>query len=184
MLISNRINDKTRREFEKRDIQAREICDEEVMNALKMVNQPSQVAQGLHMEGENVMEIRRMLSDFNIVTIPPDVQLASPWDQTKVFLGLVKRGEKHKDLWMKDIYVQLYPQLANAAVLYRIGRHYDRAPLHLNPRSRGWCEEVYEKMKPFIQFVQRDNKGPGRESMNFDHYRVLDWDGLAGALGL
>ncbi|MEE2751692.1 MAG: hypothetical protein VX519_09695, partial [Myxococcota bacterium] len=80
---------------------------------------------------------------------------------------------------------QLHSQATNCAVLYGPEvRAYSSAPLHLNPRARSWNVGLLEQVGPHIQYVQTDNKGPGRDASNFDHYRVLDWDGLAGALGL
>jgi hypothetical protein len=40
------------------------------------------------------------------------------------------------------------------------------------------------KIAPYIDRTDADNKGPGKERHNFDHYRVRDWDGFAAALGL
>ena len=100
-----------------------------------------------------------------------------------MFLALVKRGEKHKDLWMKNPYVQLYEQRPNCAVLYgprvAVTKH---APLHLNPRRSSWNEAVFQYMKASLAYVSTDNKGPGKERQNFDSYCIKDWDNFADAL--
>jgi hypothetical protein len=107
------------------------------------------------------------------------------WNHERVFLALEKRGEKIKDSSKKDIYVQLYKQDTNSALLYRQDSRYEGRPLHLNRhRSASWNENLFRKIEPYIDWVSRDNKGPGKEKQNWDHYRVRDWDGFAAALGL
>lgn len=142
------------------------------------------VSKGLQLEPDDTARVRHLLSDFEAVMIPEGMVLGPPWDNRKVCLALAKRGETHKDLWKKDLCVQLYPQRPGCAVLYWPTTKYADAPLHLNPRRASWRPSVLEAMAPYVRFAHSDRKGRGRENSNFDHYRVADWDGLALALGL
>jgi hypothetical protein len=143
------------------------------------------VLAGLKLLPDDLSKVRHLLSDYGAVTVPDGMVLAAPWNHEKVFLALVKRGESHKDLWKKNIYVRLYRQHPKLAVLYGPNAGpFRRAPLHVKPTAPDWNETAFQRMSPSIEFVQSDNKGPGRERQNCDWYRVKDWDGLAASLGL
>src|SRR5207245_4879163 len=108
------------------------------------------VMKGLKLQPNDTAKVRYLLSDFDAIKLPKSLLLRPPWTHEKVFLALVQRGLRHKDLWKKDIYVQLYDQRPNCAVLYgpRV-KKYGRAPLHLNPRQvQAWREEPFLRMKP------------------------------------
>jgi len=105
------------------------------------------------------------------------------WRHESLFLALILRGEKLKDLQRKDLYVGLWPG-SNAILYSPLAEGPKRGPLHLNPRSKSWddeCQKRLEKLGPSIEFVKTDNKGPNN---SWDWYRISDWDGLAAALGL
>jgi hypothetical protein len=124
--------------------------------------------------------------NYHETTAPTYLRLQPPWDHGKVFWALVNRGEKRKDPTMQNIYVQLYSQSVNCAVLYAPGSEAARrdGPLHLNQRAESWNGDKFQEMKPFIQFKRSDNKGPGKEKTNFDWYCIKNWDGFAASLGL
>ena len=129
---------------------------------------------------------RHVLSDFDAISPPKGMEFKAPWSHEKVFLALVvKKNQKHKELWKKNIYVQLYPQVSNCAVLYgpRV-RNQGSGPLHLNDQRGAWDHSFFEKIRQCTAKVGRDNKGPGKERQEFDWYRVDDWDEFAQALGL
>ena len=114
-------------------------------------------------------------------TKPPENEWK--WRHESLFLALVQRGEKLKDLYRRDLYVRLWP--GSSAILYSpLAEEAKRGPLHVNPRSTSWddeCQMRFEKLKPNISFVKTDNKGPNN---SWDWYQVKDWDGLAAALNL
>jgi len=154
--------------------------------AAQQLRQPNEkTVSKLKLIPDDLEKVKHLLSDHRAVEVPEGLVLKAPWNHEKVFLALVKRGEKHKELWMKNIYVQLYPQRPNCAVLYgpKVGPA-RRGPLHLNPRASSWQEETFQHVKPFIEYVQSNHKGPGRERNNFDWYRVINWDGFAESIGL
>ena len=166
-------------------VETLEISESQVREALEA--EGTQIPKGVKLSpaATDSDHVRMLLSDRSQIEVPENLKIQAPWTHQKVFLALVSRGQKHKDLWKKDIYVQLHSQDVNCAVLYGPGvRKYARAPLHLNPRARSWKAGLLDEIGEHIEFVQSDNKGPGREKSNFDHYRVMDWDGLANTLGL
>lgn len=185
IVIGHSIPTATKAELENFGIESRAISESEVLAALAGRGRGDTVRTGLQLEPDDLMRVRHLLSDHSAVTVPEGAVLGPPWNHEKMFLALVKRGEKHKDLWKKNIYVQLYPQRPNCAVLYGpMVQAAKRGPLHLNSRVTSWNESQYQRFEPFVKYVFSDNKGPGRERMNFDWHTVLDWDGFAKSLGL
>ena len=185
IVIGHSIPISTKTELENFGIETRVISEKQVLAALAGSDDTGSVRAGLQLEPDDLMRVRHLLSDHSVVTVPEGLVLGPPWNHEKVFLALVKRGEKHKDLWKKNPYVQLYPQRPNCAVFYGpTVRAAKRGPLHLNPRATSWNQSQYQRFEPFVRYVFSDNKGPGRERMNFDWHTVLDWDGFARALGL
>jgi hypothetical protein len=181
MVISTRITDQIRRRLEKHGIQARKISEEEVLQALRCALPEPTVLAGIHLdETERVVEIRRLLTDKDILHIPEGLDFSPPWNQFKAFLALaVRQKQKHKDLWKKNPYVQLYPQAVNAALLYHVSvKSASRAPIHINRKSKGWREDYWKKIEHCVTYVHRDI---GKQTV-FDHYRVDDWDEFASAL--
>lgn len=167
-------------------IESRTITVAQAASALAAAPLAKPMAKSLKLSPNDLTEVRHLLSDYDSIARPSELVLGPPWDHEKVFLALVERGERHKDLWKKDIYVQLYPQQPACAVLYgpRVQR-YSPGPVHLNPRrANSWRMDVFERIAPALQFVQRDNKGPGNANQNWDWYRVVDWDAFAEGLGL
>jgi hypothetical protein len=185
MVIGNSIPEATGSELANFGVESRAITQAEVLAALKQCESDGPVTAGLKLIPDDLAKVRHLLSDFDSIHVPEGLVLRSPWSHEKVFLALVKRGEKHKDLWMKNIYVRLYPQRPNCAVLYgpRV-ESAKRGPVHLNPQVVSWNESAFQRMKPFIEYAHSDNKGAGRERGNFDWYRVRDWDGFAASLDL
>ena len=95
----------------------------------------------------------------------------------------MKQDRRQPDLRSSDIYVQLYPQLSNCAILYSPGSRYAKSgPLHLKPtQEKGWKEEKFQRIKPFIDHAEQD---PRPDSNSFYYYHVKDWIGFATALKL
>ena len=108
-----------------------------------------------------------------------------PWTHETVYRALVDRDPKREHRLQSERYAELYQQQPNSAVLYAPGgKRTKSAPLHINETRNGFRPDVLEGISPAIEFVRRDNKGLGKDSQNFDWYRVVDWDRLAKALGL
>ena len=106
------------------------------------------------------------------------------WSHEAVYQALVERGERIKRSPINP-YVVLYPQEKNCAILYSPNATQTRnAPLHLNEARDSWRTDVFERISPALEFVRRDNKGPGKDSQNFSLYRVIDWDLFAEGVGL
>jgi hypothetical protein len=152
--------------------------------ALTSPDEARSVASGLQLEPDDLAKVRHLLSDYSAISFPEVAALRPPWNHEKTFQALVRRGD-YKEPWKKNIYARLYPQKPNCAVLYgpKVSRT-QRGPLHLNPLRNSWDSERFQRMAPFIEYVQSDNKGPGKETSNFAWYRVRDWDGFAASLGL
>jgi hypothetical protein len=185
LVIANDIPERTKAELSNFGVESRTISVASVLAALETQLAGDHATVGLKLIPADVAKVKHLLSEYSTVVMPEGLVLGPPWSHEKVFLALVERGEKHKELWMKNIYVQLYPQRPNCAVLYgpRV-KAAQRGPLHLNSRVDSWREEIFEKIRPSVEFARSDNKSPGRERGNFDWYRISDWDGLATALGL
>ena len=185
LVIGNSIPTATGFELANFGIESRAITLDQVLSALQLCQGDAAVTTGLKLIPDDLAKVRHLLSDHDAVALPEGLTLLPPWDHRKVFLALVKRGEKHKDLWKKNLYVQLYPQRPNCAVLYGPAvESAQNGPLHLNPRATSWDADVFRRMESHIDYVQTDNKGSGKERGCFDHYRVRDWDQLAASLGL
>lgn len=185
IVIGHSVPKTTKAELENFGIETRAISEKQVLAALEGRRHGGSVRTGLQLEPDDLMKVRHLLSDYSAVTVPEGLVLGPPWNHEKVFFALVKRGEKCKEPWKKNICVHLYPQRPGCTVLYgpKVSST-QRGPLHLNPRRSSWNETAFQQMKPFIEYVQSDNKGPGKETSNFDWYRVKDWDGFAASLGL
>ncbi len=178
-VVGNSIPEHTQHELLNFGIESCAISVRQVLNALEGSDPPISSIAGLKLIPDDLSKVRYLLSDHAAVEVPEGLVFQPPWNHEKLFLGLVVvKKQKHKELWMKSIYVQLYPQKPNCAVLYGPKVKTDeRAPLCLNPQVNSWDEAVFKRISPFIEFVRGENKGPGRERSNFDHYRVNDWDG-------
>lgn len=186
MVISDAIPECTSNELANFGIETRTITAAQVAAALEAEPMSEPVAKSLQLIPDDAARVRHLLSDYDAVAVRPGLVLGPAWNHEKVFLALVARGERHKDLWKKDIYVELYPQRPACAVLYepRV-QVYSPGPVHLNPRQlTSWRPNVFERMRRALAYVRTDNKGPGKERNNFDWYRVTDWDAFAEALGL
>jgi len=108
---------------------------------------------------------------------------AGDWRYETVFLALIKQGYRLADLSNDDIYVELYPQSPNCAILYSpLSKRYAKRPLHLKrTRVESWKEEVFKRIKPFIDDLGPDSKPDSNE---FYRHHVVDWNGFATALKL
>lgn len=185
-VIGNSIPERTERELFNFGIESRAISVQQVLSALERNGSGSATVAGLKLFPDDLSKVRYLLSDHDAVKVPEGLTFRPPWNHEKLFLALIElKNQKHKELWKKNIYVQIYPQKPNCAVLYgpKVVTE-SRAPLHLNPQVSCWDGAVFKRISPFIEFVHGENKGPSRERSNFDHYRVKDYDGLASALEL
>ena len=89
---------------------------------------------------------------------------------------------RQPDLTSGNIYVQLYPQLPNCAILYSPASQYVKSgPLHLNPKRKSWDEEKFQRIKPFIEHAKPDLRP---DPNGFDFYHINNWNGFATALKL
>lgn len=182
LVIGTSMTEPVRRGLLEWNIECRAISLAEVRRVLEKKS-GSEVVKGAVIEVPDKDRIRELLSDKTILMIPEGMVLGRPWDNQKVFLGLAKRGEIHKDLWLKDTCVHLYGPRPGCAVLYAPTTRYFRAPLHLNPRRKeNWNQSVFDDMAGSIEYSHTDRKKS--PSSNYDHYRVSNWDFVAKAVGL
>jgi len=105
------------------------------------------------------------------------------WTHETVYQALIDRGERVKKS-PNDQYVTLYRQETNCALLYAPNSSAQATPLHINKSRSEWRPELLEQFGSAVEWVRADNKGPGKDAQNFDHYRVVDWDQFAKALRL
>ena len=105
------------------------------------------------------------------------------WTHETIYQALIDRGERVKPS-ANDRYVTLYPQDTNCAILYAPDSSAANAPLHTNASRPDWRQEVFDRLVGAVEWVRRDNKGPGKNEQNFDHYRVVNWNDFATAIGL
>ena len=178
IVISNNIPHTTQAELANFGIESRVISENSVLDALLVASESVPVGVNFT-PNEMTEEIRRLLSDFEAIKAPGDLPLKSPWSHEKVFLALVKRGERLKALWLKNIYVTLYDQTPNCALLYGPKASSGQGPLHLRPEAKSWNAATFDRISPYIEFKLRETKPGG-----FEEYVVTDWDGLAVALSL
>jgi hypothetical protein len=186
IVVGNSIPEHTRQELTNFGIESRAVSVHQVLDALKRNDHSVYAMAGLKLIPDDLSKVRYLLSDHGAVEVPEGLVFQAPWNHEKVFLALVvKKKQKHKELWMKSIYVQIYPQKPNCAVLYGPKVDTDsKAPLCLNPQVSSWNETIFKRVSPSVEFVRGENKGPGKERSNFDHYRIKDWDAFARALEL
>jgi len=184
MVVSTVIPEKTASELGNFGVESRAISVAEVLDALERSQTDGRVPTGLKSMPNDLAKVRHLLSDYDAIKVPKGLVLAPPWSHEKVFLALVKRGERHKDLWKKNVYVQLCPQNPLCAVLYGPKVEVTKGMVHFNSRPSSWNEAFFQQVKPCLKYVRSDNKGPGKERSNFDWYSVGDWDSFATSLGL
>lgn len=182
IVIGTKLSEPVRKDLASWNIESRAISMGEIQRILE-INSDCNVPKGLVIDVPDTDRIRELLSDKSLLMVPEGMVLARPWDNHKVFLALAQRGEVHKELWLKDICVHLYGPRPGCAVLYLPTTRYFRAPLHLNPhRKCSWRQDIFERLIPYIEYSHSDRKKS--QSCNYDHYRVLNWDGMAKAVGL
>jgi hypothetical protein len=105
------------------------------------------------------------------------------WTHETVYQALIDRGERVKPS-AADRYVTLYSQDTNCAILYAPDSSAANEPLHTNAARADWSQEVFDRLKRAVEWARRENKGPGKDAQNFDHFRVVNWDDFASAIGL
>ena len=111
--------------------------------------------------------------------------MSTEWNHERVVLGLIERNEVIKDRikkngrLQKDINVKLYDQSQDCAILYFPSSRYKNRPLHLKRVPKVWSEDIWIKIKPFV-----DSEGSKTDPRGFDHYIVKDWNDFAKAIGL
>jgi hypothetical protein len=101
------------------------------------------------------------------------------WDHDKVILGLVKRGETICNLEMVDIWVQLWKQKPNCALIYTTSSPW----IH----GKGWELYIRESAKSFDKSkidLNADYLEKVGTTKDWDKYKVKDWNKLAEKLNL
>lgn len=191
MVISNSASDEKIRALADRNIHFRAVPVPRILEILSEGVSTELLGRCTRLATDDEGRIRFLLSNFAHTTVPSGMRFGAPWSHESVFYALIRDGLPHKDPWRKNIYVKLFRHTPNCAVLYHPewdGKHKDRSPLHLNPRSKSWPEDGWLVRSLLesrtIEFSNTDRKGRGRDSHNFEHYRVNDWDKFASALGL
>lgn len=100
------------------------------------------------------------------------------WDHDKVILALAQRGAKISNLENVDIYLHLYPQKPNVALIFTSS----------SPQLKGkWQVQLRETHKNFD-----NSKISGKDKFlqlasttkDWNNYHVTDWDAFANKLGL
>ncbi len=189
MVISTGASDEKIAALKKNNIQYRAIPTTKIKEVLS--NGISQELLGYcnRMTTNDVQWIRKSLSNIEHTTVPESMRFGRPWSHKSVYYALIRDKHELKSAWLKNIYVKLIRGAPNCVVLYHPeAARKDDAPLHVNERARSWPTDgwLLDKLRSCntIKHVSRDNKGPGRERHEFDHYKVLDWDQFATALEL
>ena len=175
--------------FAAKGIEYRAVPESRVLEVLSDGQSTELLGQCHRLATQNEERIRFLLSNFAHTTVPAGMPFGTPWSHDSVFYALIRDGKPHKHPWLKNIYVKLFDHTPNCAVLYHSEAAIkDGAPLHINRNASSWPTDGWrlaELVKSnAIEFVSRDNKGRGRESGNFEHYRVASWDIFASVLGL
>jgi hypothetical protein len=109
------------------------------------------------------------------------------WNHEKTFLALLDQQKAELgDLKSSNIYIRVYPQKQNCAILYspNATKAFRENPLHfkgpdyLRETAReDWDHELFEQLNRFIKLDHRDKN-------QFDWYGISDWNGFATALKL
>lgn len=109
-----------------------------------------------------------------------------------MFYALVRDGMKTKDIWLKNLYIELYPQTTNCALLYHpeasVAKQDDF--LHLNPRVRFPLElrertlSLRDQLLREGTIMKRGHDRSGQGTSDVDSYAVLNWALLAASLSL
>lgn len=189
MVISTGASNEKIAAFKKNGIAYRAITTARIKESLSEGISKELLGYCNKMTTNDVQWIRTRLSNFEHTTVPESMRFGSPWSHRSVFYALIRDKHQLKSAWLKNIYVKLIRGAPNCVVLYHPeAARKDDAPLHVNERARSWPTDgwLLDKLRAAntIKRVSRDNKGPGRERHEFDHYKVLDWDQFATALEL
>lgn len=191
MVIGNKLTKLRMEEIEAAGYSSLAINEELVLKALLDGVDCSTIPAGKKFtKADATGKIRFLLSDFDKITLPFGLELTPPWTQEKVFHALVKRGLRHKDLWKNNIYVALYPQVRNCAILYHpdCAKAVNAAPLHFNNTQVGWDSKFFDRLEPHLKYQWRDTKKTA-----FDWYAAkgdtsveqqVSWDRIAEVLEL
>jgi hypothetical protein len=191
MVMSNSASDDKVRAFQAKGIQYRAVPVQKILEILSQGISTELLGKCTRLDTDDEGRIRYLLSNFAHTTVPAGMRFGPPWSHESVFYALIRDGNPHKDPWRKNIYVQMFPHRPNCAVLYHPewdNKDKDRSPLHINQRASswprdGWCmKQLLEGGVIELGYV--DRKGPGRESQNFEHYRITNWDAFAAILAL
>jgi len=191
MVISNSASDDKIRALADRSIHYRAVPTQKILEIISAGVSTELLGRCAHLETDDEGRIRFLLSNFAHTTVPSGMRFGAPWSHESVFYALIRDGLPHKDPWLKNIYVKVFHHAPNCAVLYHPewnGKDKDRSPLHINQRAKSWPKDGWLLRRLLesrtIKLSNVDSKGPGRESQNFEHYRVNSWDEFALTLGL
>jgi hypothetical protein len=189
MVISTGASEQKIQAFAEQEILYRAIPESKVLEVLSAGQSTELLGHCNRLATDNEERIRFLLSNFAHTSVPESMRFGAPWSHDSVFYALIRDGNEHKRPWLKNIYVKLFEHKPNCAVLYHSEAvTKDGAPLHINPRAKSWPDNGWLLDRLIgdgaIEYFTTDRKGPGRETGNFDHYRILDWDKFAQILDL
>ncbi len=189
MVIATVDSDLKAKQLAEQRVEYRSISPKRILEAISEGVDTDLLGECNRLQINDEDRIRFLLSNFSHTTVPDGMRFGAPWSHESVFYALIRDGHKHKKPWFKNIYVTLFNQNPNCAVLYHPETSYaDGAPLHVNPRAKSWPADGWCLQKlidaEVVKWKSLDNKGPGKESLNFDKYHVNDWDRFAEIIGL
>lgn len=194
MVISTGASEKKIRAFADHHIFYRAVPASKVLEVLSAGQSTELLGRCNHLETKDEAtkdeeRIRFLLSNFAYTLVPEGMRFGPPWSHDSAYYALVRDGRECKKPWLKRTYVKLFDHKPNCAVLYCPAANIKSgAFLHINPRATSWPTNSWLLDRLIgagaIKYVTTDNKGPGKERSNFDHYRILNWDTFAQVLDL
>lgn len=190
MVISNSASPEKVRALADKGIEYRPVPLAQILDVLSTGVDIELLGQCSRLAVEDEEKVRFLLSNFAHTKVPEGMQFGHPWTHDGVFYALIRDGRGHKKPWLKNIYVKVFDQKPNCAVLYHSEAEgvRDNAPLHLNPRASSWPADGWLTQRLVdqgaIEYASTDNKSRESDRGNFDHYRVLDWERFAKILSL
>ena len=187
MVISNEASEQKVRAFAEHGIHYRPVPVRRILDVLAEGVSTELLGRCNRLETDDEGRIRYLLSNFAHTTVPRGMRFGEPWSHASVFYALIRNGQQPKRAWLKNIYVKVFEQKPNCAVLYHPewdNKDKDRAPLHLNRSAKSWPHDNWLlptlESSGAITFHNQDRRKTGA----FDHYRVNDWNLFASILGL
>lgn len=191
MVISNHASEGKIHTLAEHRIQYRAVPVQRILEVLLQGVSTELLGECKRIETDDEGRIRFLLSNFAHTTVPAGMRFGSPWSHESVFYALIRDGHEYKRPWLKNIYVKMFTQRPNCALLYHPdwdNKDKDKSPLHINQRATSWPSDGWVLKRLIdsgaIEIGNVDRKGRGRESHNFEHYRINNWDSFATVLGL